>query len=201
MNMDRWSPAGFYNFFGSFTFRIDVGPSLALASIFREEIFSIQGAQGLQVYIVFNPVTVQSISKMSKRGGNALAMKPEDGPLISKFPGFCPSFRLTTPLVLNINLHWSDNSDEPRMRTFMRRMIARMADAAQARGTHHAYRFQNHAFEEQEIFAGYSVENLGRLRRVCQAVDPDGVFQRLQPGFFKLESTLEESTMDVKSEL
>ena len=83
MKMDRWNPAGFYNFFGSFTFRNDVDTALALADIFREEVHSIKNAGGLQVYIVYNPVTVEAVAQMSKRGGNALGMKPGDGPLIS----------------------------------------------------------------------------------------------------------------------
>ena len=81
--MDRWNPSGFYNFFGSFTFKNDVGTALALAGIFREEVNSIKNANGLQVYIVYNPVTVEAMTQMSKRGGNTLGMKLEDGPLIS----------------------------------------------------------------------------------------------------------------------
>ena len=87
------------------------------------------------------------------------------------------------------------------MRHFMRQMIARMTVAAEARGTQHPYRFQNHAFEEQEIFEGYGADNLRRLRKVREDVDPDGVFQRLQPGFFKLGLEPVETTGDVKSEL
>ena len=83
MKMDRWNPPGFYNFFGSFTFKNDIDTALALAAIFREEVDSIKDASGLQVYIVYNPLTVEAITQMSKRGGNALGIKVEDGPLIS----------------------------------------------------------------------------------------------------------------------
>ena len=185
MKMDRWNPAGFYNFFGSFTFKNDVETSLAVAQIFKEEVVSIKSAEGLQVYIVYNPLTVGTILAMSKRGGNALGLKAEDGPLI----------------ILNINLHWSNINDESRMRTFMRRMIERIQKAAESRGTHHLYRFQNHAFEEQDIFQGYGTDSFKRLKEVRKSVDPDGVFQRLQPGYFKLDLESADSVANVKSEL
>jgi FAD/FMN-containing dehydrogenase len=103
-------------------------------------------------------------------------------------------------LVVNINLHWSDESSEPRMRQFMRRLIMRFNESARAMDMLHRYIFQNHAFEEQDVFAGCGKEKLARLKAVRQAVDPDHVFQKLQPGFFKLEpGSLEESA--AKSEL
>lgn len=51
----------------------------------------------------------------------------------------------------------------------------------------HPYIFQNHAFEEQDVFPGYGELNYDRLRTVRLAVDPDSLFQKLQPGFIKLE--------------
>jgi len=65
-------------------------------------------------------------------------------------------------------------------------------------GMHHRYLFQNHAFEEQDVFSGYGEKSLKRLRKIRRDVDPDGVFQRLQPGFFKLG---EQHVDTVKSEL
>ena len=62
------------------------------------------------------------------------------------------------------------------------------------------YIFQNHAFEEQDVFPGYGAKDLARLKAVRQRVDPDAVFQRLQPGFFKLEPKLM-TTVEMKSEL
>jgi hypothetical protein len=50
----------------------------------------------------------------------------------------------------------------------------------------HRYIFQNHAFEEQDVFTGYGPYNLQRLHSIQRAVDPKGVFQLLQPGYFKL---------------
>lgn len=53
-------------------------------------------------------------------------------------------------------------------------------------GLLHRYIFQNHAFEGQDVFGGYGEKSLERLQRIRREVDGDAVFQRLQPGYFKL---------------
>jgi hypothetical protein len=72
------------------------------------------------------------------------------------------------------------------MTNFMRRLTTRFRQRAQEMEMLHPYLFQNHAYEEQDVFSGYGDENLRRLRRIRRQVDPEGVFQKLQPGYFKL---------------
>lgn len=186
--MDRMNAAGFFNYFGSVTVKNNVKVFMAIADIFRDEVSSIKDTFGLQIYIVYNPLTVSTIEKMSRRGGNALGIRPGDGPLTSKlihvlFSQTCTCLMVS---VVNINLHWSDDGDTERMRSFMRRLRHRIRHVAASMDMLHPYLFQNHAFEEDDIFAGYGGENRDRLLRVRDAVDPDGVFARLQPGYYKL---------------
>lgn len=72
------------------------------------------------------------------------------------------------------------------MRRFMQLLLRRYRDAAKHLSMLHPYIFQNHAFEEQQVFEGYGEANLKRLRAIRKEVDPDAMFQVLQPGYFKL---------------
>jgi hypothetical protein len=81
--MDSMNREGFYNYFGSSTVKNNVEVFMAVADIFQEEVVKISDVAGLQVYIVYNPLTVPTIEKMRRRGGNALGIEP-DGPLSSK---------------------------------------------------------------------------------------------------------------------
>ncbi|CRG90521.1 Bifunctional solanapyrone synthase [Talaromyces islandicus] len=182
--MDVMNAEGFYNFFGSVTVSSNAELLLALARVFQNEIDPIRDAKGLQVYIVYNPITVNAMNQMKKRGGNALGLLSENGPLT----------------VVNINLHWSHKADETRMRKFMRQLIHRFRETASEMDMLNPYVFQNHAFEEQDVFSGYGAKNLAQLKDTRQKVDPDAVFQRLQPGFFKLEPKLT-TAVEIKSEL
>jgi hypothetical protein len=83
--MDYMNKAGFYNFFGTTTVKSDSAIFLAFMEIFQDESASIANAADLQLYIVYNPLTFEAISKMQKRGGNALGIKPEDAPLTSVY--------------------------------------------------------------------------------------------------------------------
>lgn len=104
------------------------------------------------------------------------------------------------PSVVNINLHWSKEESEAKMRRFMRRLISRFRLKAGALNMLHPYIFQNHAFEEQDVFSGSGDVKLAKLKELRHSVDPDAVFQRLQPGFFKLEREIAEVDFE-KSEL
>ena len=42
------------------------------------------------------------------------------------------------------------------------------------------------AMQSQDVFGGYGEENRKRLIAISERYDPRGVFQRLQPEYFKL---------------
>jgi Berberine and berberine like len=88
--------------------------------------------------------------------------------------------------VINFNMRWSNPSDNVELRRLFILLIERAKDAAKVHGAYHRFIFQNHAFEEEDVFGSYGRENLRRLREIRQKVDPEGVFQILQPGYFKL---------------
>jgi hypothetical protein len=87
----------------------------------------------------------------------------------------------------------------------MRQLSSRFRQAAKDLDQHHPYIFQNHAFYEEDVFAGYGEQNRRRLWKIRKDVDPKGVFQKLQPGFFKLgygpEDEEELQRPEIRSEL
>jgi hypothetical protein len=46
--------------------------------------------------------------------------------------------------------------------------------------------YQNYATADQDVFRRYGEENLQKLVEIHQKYDPQGIFTRLQPGYFKL---------------
>jgi hypothetical protein len=53
-------------------------------------------------------------------------------------------------------------------------------------GLWHRFIYQNYAGIGQDVFASYGPERHARLLETQQKYDPEGVFLRLQPGYFKL---------------
>ncbi len=67
------------------------------------------------------------------------------------------------------------------------RFTDRCVAAARARGLDNRFIYQNYAAEGQQVFAGYGEANRARLVAISEKYDPEGVFRKLQPGYFKLE--------------
>ncbi|KAK9784142.1 putative Bifunctional solanapyrone synthase [Seiridium cardinale] len=173
--MDHVNEAGYFNYFGSITIRSNPGLSQRIAVIFQEEVQNILDVAGVKAYIVYNPLTVDTMRQMKRRGGNTLGLDSEE-PLI----------------IINLNMHWSSEEEIPRMTSFIETLLARFTEVAKAFELHHPYIFLNHCFETQQAMLGYGRRTLEKLHKVREAFDPDGVFQRLQEAHHRLGPLLKE---------
>lgn len=81
---------------------------------------------------------------------------------------------------------WSNAADDAEVYSATSRVIERSVAAAKQLGVDHRYIYQNYAAKGQDVFAGYGEANQRRLVEISKTYDPEGVFQKLQPGYFKL---------------
>lgn len=65
-------------------------------------------------------------------------------------------------------------------------IINRATEMAHELGVYHRYTYQNYANASQDVFAGYGEKNRMKLKEIQRKYDPEGVFRRLQPGYFKV---------------
>lgn len=65
-------------------------------------------------------------------------------------------------------------------------IIDRAVSLAKEMDLHHRYIYQNYANRGQDVFGGYGEENREKLKMIQSKYDPEGVFTKLQPGYFKL---------------
>ncbi|EME84571.1 uncharacterized protein MYCFIDRAFT_134411, partial [Pseudocercospora fijiensis CIRAD86] len=138
--------------------------------IFEEELKSIEDVEGIVPVMLFQPLTTAVIRKFARNGGNALGITDKDGPL----------------LLMSVPIMWSDSSRDDEVLAFARTVIDRCVEESRKLGAFHPYIYQNYAAKEQRVFESYGKANPERLRAVSGMHDPDGVFQRLQPGYHKL---------------
>jgi hypothetical protein len=88
--------------------------------------------------------------------------------------------------VVNVAISWSSAGDDDAVIGAARNFISRSNATAYTQGLGYPFIYQNYAALEQPVFQGYGEENLPRLRRVSEKYDPLGVWQKLQPGYFKI---------------
>lgn len=153
------------------TYKLDKDLVNYILDVFYEE-----GAKIADVANLLNPlslqvITVPQMQKMQQNGGNALGLSPDQGPL----------------LLLNPAPAWTNAADDDRVNRFVDTLFKRTAAEAQKRGLASKYIYMNYASKYQDVIASYGSANKARLQSVAQKYDPSQVYQRLQPGYFKLE--------------
>lgn len=89
--------------------------------------------------------------------------------------------------MVNIDISWSDPADDERIIAAAQNMVDRSIAAAKAQGLANQFLYQNYAAKQQNVLASYGNTNLAKLKAISAKYDPSKVWQKLQPGYFKLE--------------
>lgn len=119
----------------------------------------------------FQALTKGMLDNMKKNGGNPLGLANEPAPL----------------LMLSQAWIWEEAKDDVAVYAGMREFQQKVEAKAIQMGLNVDYRYMNYANEFQDVIASYGQENKQKLKSIAEKYDPTAVFQRLQPGYFKLE--------------
>jgi len=121
--------------------------------------------------LTFQAFAVPALNQMSKKGGNALGLDPKDGPLMH-----CLLYMV-----------WDDASKDDQFNKAALEFMNAAKVEAKKRGVYHRYIYMNYAGPYQNVVPSYGETNLAKLKKVAKKYDPSAVFQKLQPGGYKLE--------------
>ena len=88
--------------------------------------------------------------------------------------------------VLSIAPKWDNAEDDAAIQDAFTDFMDRSISLAKEMGLLHPFIYQNYANISQDVFAGYGEENRQKLRDIQGKYDPERMFARLQPGYFKL---------------
>jgi hypothetical protein len=80
----------------------------------------------------------------------------------------------------------SNAADDARFEALNDEIMDKVIAIAKKRGLYHPFIYQNYAGPGQDVYAGYGAESRARLSEVQRKYDPEGVFWKLQPGYFKV---------------
>lgn len=153
------------------TFKFDPDFVVWLADMFWAELdangVAYQSKQAnvllLQIY------TKESVALMQRNGGNCLGLKVEDAPYLNVL---LPSA-------------WQHEKDSEVVSKFVAKILGKAVEEGKRRGLLRDFMYMNYASAGQDVLRGYGAENYDRLKRIAKKYDPDEVFQRLMPGYFK----------------
>ena len=126
--------------------------------------------KGVNPALIYQAVTEPMLKNMSKYGGNALGLAPAKGPVH----------------LLHISCWWADASDDETIYRFVNNFWNTVTSKAKDMGIYNRWIYMNYASQFQDVIASYGDQNKGRLQSIAAKYDPKGIYQTLQPGYFKL---------------
>jgi FAD/FMN-containing dehydrogenase len=138
---------------------------------FYSMISQVDGVAGIQPVIIYQAITDPILEKMSRFGGNALGLDQAGGPV----------------LLMHISTWWSNEADDEKVYAFVNSFWEKVIAQAKSVGVYNEYIYMNYASMFQDPIAGYGEANKAKLKSIAKKYDPRGVYQTLQPGYFKLE--------------
>ncbi|KAL6711710.1 hypothetical protein ACN47E_004644 [Coniothyrium glycines] len=165
------APDGVQETYWDRTFKLDRDLMKTFIDTFFEMLPAIADAAGILPVLSFQAITVPAMEKMRRNGGNALGLDPKDGPVF----------------IANLAILWTDAADNDRIFAFSNSLYERLVAEAGKRGLNNDYVYMNYASPYQDVISSYGAGNKQRLKKIAAIYDPTAVFQRLQPGYFKLE--------------
>ncbi|KAF3765409.1 FAD binding domain-containing protein [Cryphonectria parasitica EP155] len=170
-NIESQNRYGLRECFYEITTRADpriLKPALAY---FWEAVDALAKVQGALPALVWQGFTQPQLRAMKKNGGNPLGLTVEDGPYYN----------------IEVAIYWDKAEDDELVHSTVSAVLTKINVEATALGCQADYVYMNYASRYQDVISSYGAENKARLKSIAQEYDPTGVFQTLQPGYFKLD--------------
>ncbi|PHH92643.1 hypothetical protein CDD83_6413 [Cordyceps sp. RAO-2017] len=134
----------------------------------------LEAAKGskLTTFLVFQPISQNVVDAMQKNGGNALGLKPSDGPL----------------MIVQISVQWSDKNLDSVVEGSSQSLIEDVETLSKARGLFRGFIYMNYAGKSQDVFGRYGRESYDRLKKTAFRWDPNGLLEDLWKGYFQVRN-------------
>ncbi|KAI1091070.1 FAD-binding domain-containing protein [Rostrohypoxylon terebratum] len=169
IEVDQVNPPGLRESYWTLTTHVDKQLILDMQSIFEEEIAPIRNLTAFLPAVSYQIITVPQLKAMTRNGGNALGVGGSKKPL----------------LLINHTARWMSDSDDQLILTAFSNVVSRSRELARLRGLDHPFLYMNYASQFQDPLGSYGTDNKARLLEISKKYDPYGVFQNLNPGYFK----------------
>ncbi|KAL2812221.1 FAD binding domain protein, partial [Aspergillus granulosus] len=167
------NPNGLREVYWNHSFNLNKDFSSWVIQYFFSILHKVEDIPGILPVLVFQAITQPQIKAMSRFGGNAL--------------GFDQVSAEADPIHLPlIACMWQDAADDESVYRFISDFYTVVVAKAKTMGVQNSFVYMNYASQFQDVISSYGPHSKARLQQIASAYDPAQVFQKLQPGYFKL---------------
>ncbi|EAW17073.1 FAD-binding oxidoreductase [Aspergillus fischeri NRRL 181] len=165
------NPDGLREMYWTLTVHLDEDFANWVTEYFYSVLPQVLGIQGINPSLVNQGITIPMLKNMTRNGGNALGLDASEGP-----------FHL-----LLMSTWWENADDDEKIVAWAKDFWDTVTAKAKKDGVFRDYVYMNYASQYQDVIAGYGTTNKAKLQSIAAKYDPKGIYQTLQPGYFKLD--------------
>ncbi|KAF5023557.1 hypothetical protein F66182_4370 [Fusarium sp. NRRL 66182] len=165
------SPNGLREAYYVITTKVDLAILTFARDYFYKTLSSVADIPGIIPAFVVQGITVPQIKNMQSNGGNALGIDVADGPLF----------------IMQVTAMWNNKSDDEAIYSWMSDILTTVTEEAKSRRVNSDFVYMNYASQFQDVISSYGSSNKAKLKSISKKYDPRQVYQKLQPGYFKLD--------------
>ncbi|CAI0649187.1 unnamed protein product [Colletotrichum noveboracense] len=165
------TPPGLHEVYYVISTKADLSLQNWAKDLYFKEVMAVANISGIVPALTMQGITIPQLKKMRNNGGNALGLNVDDGPLY----------------IIQMAVMWADEKDSEAVYRFASNLLEKISNEAKKRGLYNDFVYMNYASQYQDVVSSYGKDNKDRLKSISAKYDPNGVFQKLQPGYFKLD--------------
>lgn len=170
LEFERNNPSGKRENYWTATVKLDIDILTFVVDTYLAGVDPIKKLAGIVPVLTLQVFTSTIFEHMEKNGGNALGLDQSEGPV----------------LVVLVNVMWDNEADDKGIIKAISEMMDKITAEANASNKFNEYIYMNYASQFQSVVESYGAANHERLVQIARKYDPHEVFQKLQPGYFKL---------------
>lgn len=139
--------------------------------IFFETIGNLSSVDGVYPVLIWQHITEGSLKGSVRNGGDAMGFHPAEGPIH----------------IIQLACSWNNAVDDDKVYEVMSDIMKQIKKESVELGVANDWIYMNYASQFQDVIASYGDASKAKLKKVADRYDPKAVFQKLQPGYFKLD--------------
>ncbi|KAJ4382245.1 hypothetical protein N0V86_002578 [Didymella sp. IMI 355093] len=139
--------------------------------IFFEGIAELSAVDGAFPVLIWQQITDGSLKGSQRQGGSSMGFDVAEGPIH----------------IIQLACSWNNLADDEKVYKVMSDIMKQIKKESVALGVDNDWVYMNYASQFQNVIASYGDASKAKLKTVANKYDPRAVFQRLQPGYFKLD--------------
>lgn len=146
--------------------------------VFYKAIGDLSAVDGAFPVLIWQHMTDGSLKGSVRSEGNAMGFSPADGPVH----------------IIQLACSWNNTADDDKVYQVMSDIMKQIKQQSVELDMANDWVYMNYASQFQDVIASYGDASKTKLKTVASKYDPKAVFQKLQPGYFKLDRAPVEGT-------